>query len=132
MDVHGYIEAAGARRWRWGHVDCTLFAGDWALAKCGRDPGADIRGTYSDEAGASALVEAGGGMLPFIDGCLAAIDWERVDEPEDGDIGVVEAPLAPLGHMGLIPAIRAGGLWVIRTRRGYRAATFKLLAAWRG
>lgn len=132
MDVQEYLAAAGLIKWRYGEADCTLFAADWAIAKCGVDPAAGIRGTYWDEGGAARIVAAAGGMSAFIAARLTAIGWKQVQGPNDGDIGVVRTPLSPVGRIGLVPAIRAGGLWVVRTRYGQRAAMFECKAIWRG
>lgn len=131
MDVHAYLESACRKPWKWGGglsgfdgQDCTLFAADWAMRMAGRDPGDGIRGTYDDEAGAVAVLNGWGGVESFVDARLSAIGWHRESFPLDGDIGVVSAPLAPLGIVGKIPAIFSGGLWVIRTLHGQRGADF--------
>lgn len=138
MNIHTYLEAAGRKPWLWGGglsgfagQDCTLFPADWALRLTGKDPGDGIRGTYDDEAGAAAVLRDGGGVEDFVETRLIRCGWRRAIGAEDGDIGVVTAPLAPLGIIGDIPAIRAGGLWVIRTLHGQRAAEFKCRALFR-
>jgi hypothetical protein len=138
MDVHDYLERAGRKPWIWGGglsgfngQDCTLFTADWAMVVSGTDPGDGIRGTYDDEAGALAVLKMGGGVSEFVETRLVRVGWTRVGFPRDGDIGVVRAPLAPMGITGDIPAIYAGGLWVIRTAHGQRASNFSYSAAFR-
>lgn len=133
MDVHSYLESAGRKPWRWGGglsgfdgQDCTLFPADWALRLTGIDPGDGIRGTYDDERGAIRVLSEWGGISEFVATRMAASNWSVAwGHPRDGDIGIVTAPLAPFGVFGFIPAIRAGGLWVIRTIHGQRAAPFE-------
>lgn len=138
MNVHNYLASAGAKPWRWGGglsgfcgQDCTLFPADWALRLNGQDPGDGIRGTYDDEAGAIAVLKEWGGTGQFVETRLVRNGWRQVSDPLDGDIGVVKAPLAPLGVFGDIPAIYAGGLWVIRTLHGQRAGMFQHSAVFR-
>lgn len=140
MDVHSYLESAGRKPWKWGGglsgfdgQDCTLFPADWALRLTGIDPGDGIRGTYDDEAGALAVLNNGGGVEQFVEDCLFRGGWRRPSQAGavDGDIGIVTAPLAPLGIMGEIPAIYVGGLWVIRTIHCQRAAQFRCRALFR-
>jgi hypothetical protein len=139
MDVHDYLERAGRKPWIWGGglsgfngQDCTLFTADWAMAVSGEDPGDGIRGTYDDEAGALAVLRHWGGPVPFVESRLVRVGWSRsFSSAEDGNIGVVRAPLAPLGVSGFIPAIHAGGLWVIRTLHGQRSSAFECVAVFR-
>ncbi len=47
----------------WGSNDCCLFAADCILAMTGVDIASDLRGQYTDEAGAEKLIEQFGGSL---------------------------------------------------------------------
>lgn len=139
MNVHDHLEAASRLPWLWGGgddgfagEDCTLFAANWALALTGRDPGAGVRGMYSTERGALAILGRAGGMEAFIDRQLRQTGWIRIGaEPRDGDIGVVNAPIHTDGRMGPTPAVRAGGLWVARAERGQVGYAFETLSVWR-
>lgn len=51
------IEAARRRPFVWGGHDCCMFACDLLSAMTGVDPGAAFRGTYSDKAGAKAVLK---------------------------------------------------------------------------
>lgn len=44
----------------WGQNDCLLFCADAIQAMTGEDLGADVRGTYTDEAGALEVIETFG------------------------------------------------------------------------
>lgn len=139
MNVHDHLEAASRLPWRWGGgddgfegEDCTLFAANWALALTGKDPGEGIRGMYSTERAALAIVARAGGVEAFVDRQLRRDGWLRIAAaPRDGDIGVVLAPQVPDGRMGAVPAVRAGGLWVGRSPRGQVAYDFEAVSVWR-
>lgn len=138
MNLSDYLDSATRRRWQWGFVDCTLFCGDWAMTRSGRDPGEGIRGTYSTEGEALAIVEGAGGMVAFVGDRLEAIGWERlsfVNHPQEGDIGVVRAPVVPLGHTALVPGIFGseawGNRWITRGMLGLTAGRFPHRAVWR-
>jgi hypothetical protein len=138
MNVHDYLASAGSKPWRWGGglsgfcgQDCHLFPADWALRLKGRDPGDGMRGAYDDAASAVSFLKEWGGAGNLVEARLIGTGWRSVVAPMDGDIGVVRAPLAPLGIISEIPAIYAGGLWVIRTLHGQRAASFEHSAVFR-
>jgi len=132
MTLDDYIEAAGKRRWRYGDVDCTLFAADWAMAITGKDPAEGIRGTYSTAAEANAIVDLHGGAVAFVGGCLAGIGWRAVQNPEDGDIGIINTLAgSDVAVFRDVPAIHQGGLWLARGLRGIRGALYDPKAIWR-
>lgn len=131
MKLDDYLEAAGQRRWRYGDVDCTLFAADWALAITGKDPAEGIRGTYSNADEANAIVDRHGGAVAFVGACLTGIGWRAVQNPEDGDIGIINALTGNDAVFRDIPAIHQGGLWLARGLRGIRAAIYQPKAVWR-
>jgi hypothetical protein len=108
-------------RWQWGFTDCTLFAADWVVEVTGKDPGADLRGTYFDADGAAAILRAAGGAERLVGGKLSALGFQRVQTPRDGDIGMVLA-LTGFDAGGVevkeIPAIKFGPLWAVMSARG--------------
>lgn len=71
------IEAAENRVFVWGTFDCILFPADCAIAMTGRDPAEAWRGTYSDDAGARALIDRLGG----IDRCPPAAGLAEISNP---------------------------------------------------
>lgn len=106
-DWQSRLQACLAERWAqpfaWGAQDCALFAADCADACTGVDPAADLRGTYSDAAGAARVVAELGG--------LAAIAAARMG-PE------IAPALAQPGDIGLVLndgreclAVCTGGMW---------------------
>lgn len=59
----------------WGRYDCLTFAADCAMAITGRDPAADLRGTYSSELGAKrVMIERGWNSLADV----AASMYEKI------------------------------------------------------
>lgn len=81
------IAARLSKRFAWGEHDCVLFAADCIEACTGVDPAAEMRGTYSDAAGAARLVKNRGGMA-----AIAAAHCGSEVLPalaQTGDIGLV-------------------------------------------
>jgi hypothetical protein len=141
MTLLEYIK--GPHRWGWGgrrhadryhYCDCTLYAADWAAISTGKDPGEGIRFTYSTAEEANAIVEAAGGIEAFVHERLSACGFKRVQQPQDGDIGIVEV-LTGFDFEGLavkkIPAIRFGKLWSVMSARGSVTKNLTHSAVWR-
>ena len=59
------VEARRHMHFAWGTHDCGLWAADAVLACTGRDPAADLRGRYTTEAEAEALM-GGDGLYGLI------------------------------------------------------------------
>lgn len=78
------------RDWAWGTADCSTSACEAFALLHGVDPMEALRGTYSDERGALALVARHGG-------------WEALCASLAADAGLRECPplLAPIGALGL-------------------------------
>ncbi|TPM41536.1 hypothetical protein [Mesorhizobium sp. B2-3-4] len=133
MTLQEYIRLP--HRWRWGFTDCTLFAADWVVEATGKDPGADLRGTYFDAEGAAMVLRAAGGVERLVDKKLRALGFAGTDEPRDGDIGIVLA-MAGFDAAGAvvkeIPAIRFGPLWAVMSARGAMVKSLEWTGvAWR-
>ncbi|MBZ9719093.1 hypothetical protein LB519_14690 [Mesorhizobium sp. AD1-1] len=119
MTLEQYIRLP--HRWQWGLCDCTLFAADWVVATTCKDPGAELRGTYFDAIGARAVLHAAGGVERLVGAKLGLLGFQRVQEPDDGDIGIVRALTAIDGEgseFKHIPAIKFGPLWAVMSARG--------------
>lgn len=90
-DWQSRLQACQAERWSrpfaWGSHDCALFAADCVQAVTGSDPAADLRGAYSDAAGAARVIARLGGLRSIGDARLG----ERVAPlcAQPGDIGLV-------------------------------------------
>ncbi|MER8925776.1 hypothetical protein [Mesorhizobium sp. M0859] len=122
MNLENYIRLP--HRWRWGGMggeDCTTYCASWVFEATGKDPAADLRGTYFTAEDAEAILQAAGGVESLVGARLTALDFRRVSEPRDGDIGIVRA-LTGFDVDGLtvkdIPGIRFGPLWSVMSARG--------------
>lgn len=114
IDLEQYLDASRVRQWAWGEFDCLMFAAGWVWRRCGVDPAAEWRGTYSDEAGCIAAVERGGGMLALMTKGLATIG--RRGAAVAGAVGLVAAPVAD-GRLGMVGAICIDGrAWAVLSR----------------
>lgn len=81
-----------AAPFEWGRTDCAMLAADVVQALTGQDPAAELRGRYSDDAGAEALI-ADAGSLGALAACvLAGQDIPECPPPfaQRGDIALVE------------------------------------------
>lgn len=131
MDIKEFL--ALPHHFRWGGIgggDCMTFCATWAKEVTGIDLAANLRGTYRTKPEAHAVMDAAGGPLAFMDGRLAFIGAERVDEPHDGDIGLINTLTAD-GSKAEIGAIRFGPLWACIHPAGVRATHSDFIAAWR-
>ncbi|TIX52358.1 MAG: hypothetical protein E5V25_32815, partial [Mesorhizobium sp.] len=63
----------------------------WVFEATGKDPAADLRGTYFTDEDAEAVLQAAGGVESLVGAKLMALGFRRVTEPWDGDIGIIRA-----------------------------------------
>lgn len=82
------IEMAKEKPFVWGTHDCCLFAADCANAITGIDAAASLRGTYSNEGQATALVETNGGLASLVSSVCSGAGWLRITpkQAQRGDI----------------------------------------------
>lgn len=76
-----------ARGFLWGWRDCAMWAADGAFAATGRDPAADLRGTYYAPRQAARVMQAAGGLA-----ALASARIGPAITPEqalDGDVALI-------------------------------------------
>ncbi len=120
-------------RFRWGGMggdDCTTFCASWVAEVLGVDPAERLRGTYSTQEGAHAILNAAAGLVPFMASHLEPLGYQRVDAPQDGDVGVVLAPVGTDGDFREIGAIRFGPLWAVLGPHGVAARRLDPVAVW--
>lgn len=91
-----FVEARQDQAFAWGSNDCATHAADCVLELTGADPFDQLtpnpRGTWSDEAGALALLESLGGLLSAGDALLGS----RLRSPrlaQRGDVVLVSEPV---------------------------------------
>jgi len=99
----------------WGSHDCALFAADAIVAVTEVDPAAALRGTYSTEAEARAILDAAGGLEAIATEALGPSVPAALARP--GDIGLLDTALGEtlvvcLGERWMAPA--DDGLKVLR------------------
>lgn len=142
MNLEDFIRRP--RLWQWGGTrvmfavngvptpfrgeDCTTYAASWVHEVSEVDPAEDLRGTYATADEANAIVAGAGGIVGLVGSRIDPLGWRRIEEPLDGDIGIVEAISGVDGLLKEVPAIRFGPLWSVMAPRG--AMTKKL--AWTG
>lgn len=89
-----YLAGLRLRRWRPGELDCGIFMADWVRALTGRDPIADVRGTYQSERQFLRIVRREGGFEASCAARLAAAGFVETATPASGDLMIVLAPYA--------------------------------------
>jgi len=89
----------------WGQSDCLLSIGDYLAAAGHVDVAARFRGTYDDEAGAQAVMDAHGGPEGLIDMTGAV---RAAAAPVRGDVALVQG----------IGALCTGATFALRLDRG--------------
>ncbi len=135
MNIHEFL--ALPHRFRWGGMggdDCFTFPASWCLEKAGVDPAREFRGKYGSKAEAHALIAAHGGEVNFANRQLSSIGAQRVQNPCDGDVGIVRMMVGDSAsdvHLALVGAIRFGPLWASISPAGVRATNAEFIAAWR-
>ncbi|RDL51794.1 hypothetical protein BLJAPNOD_02935 [Ensifer sp. M14] len=126
--------AALPHRFRWGGMggdDCTTFCATWLQESIGIDPAASYRGTYSTAKGAHDILTRAGGVVAFAAKTLEPLGFKRVQNPQDGDVGVVKAIAGMDGTISEICAIKFGPLWMMLGPSGVVAKQMNHVAAWR-
>jgi hypothetical protein len=86
-EVLGLKEYFGAQifsRWKWGENDCVFFAINWIVIHTGVDPAERLRGSYSDEGGAMAVIDREGGFVEMVKREMAAHSFAETDDPREG------------------------------------------------
>lgn len=127
-----YLLDAGRRSFAWGQHDCCTFPADWALLRLGQDPMVHLRGTYSTEEEARAIVEEAGDLVALWSDVLSGLDISEASDPREGDVGVITV----LGEAGPIAngSIFTGRRWAFLAPRGLFVSSIgpaEILKVWR-
>lgn len=107
MTLDEYLMATADTPWEWGRCDCMLWVADWIKARWGVDPAESLRGTYSDEAGAEAILD-GDVLAKTFD--LLPREWQR-SEAREGDVAIIAVPRSN----ARVAAVWGGGGWIFKT-----------------
>ncbi len=96
----------------------------------GVDPIEEFRGTYSTRDEALALIASHGGIVALVDTLLPEQASSAPASPQNGDIGIIRAPLSIDGDMAEIGAIKFGPNWACLGERGVVGKQAEFIAAW--
>lgn len=119
--VSEFIRRTGGDPWRWGQTDCALWPASLVAEITGRDPAADLRGTYDTAFGCRQVLLRAGGLAGLSRRLMAGF---RTGETETG------VAVARLEGQVLCGVLRGGRL-VIKTDGGVRMTRdFTLLTGW--
>lgn len=117
------------RDFAWGISDCQMFPADWVLAATGRDPAAEVRGTYYCLATCQAVTGYFRDPVGTAAKHYEGIGLKRTSAPVRGDVGIAcvyrdDMPW-PVG------AICLGKAWAFKGPEGVVAeAPKEIMAAW--
>lgn len=125
-DLDTYLRASAARPFAWGDCDCSLWVADWIWQVRGIDPAAPLRGSYSGEDAAMAIIRRAGGLAALAASLAERAGLRETANPRRGDIGVIWTP-----RQGQVMAIRNVIGWACKSRRrGIAERRFPLVKAW--
>lgn len=124
--LHEYVELVAGERFAWGRFDCCLFAADAVRVMTGFDGAAPLRGRYSSEGEALALLQAEGGLEAYVSHVLGVpraplyaqrgdVVLRRVEGEMDAlgvCLGVMAAFAAPRG-ITLVPLDQCAMCWSV-------------------
>lgn len=129
-DLAQFLTELPRRKREWGKTDCLMILADWVKLRRGFDPAARWRGTYSDEAGAMALLKLHGGHAGIIDEALGAAS--RTKEPGEGDVAVIRAPqgIGTIKRPGAL-CLGEGMVALMTIDIGLVMARLPIVAAWK-
>ena len=128
-----YIAATRDLRFRWGEVDCCLWACGAVEAMTGIDPAMPLRGRYGDLDGAvGALYDfAGGGLLETVRALAELHHKDELRSPlyaQRGDLVVARGPRGWPDGLGVCIGAAAAYL----TPKGLRQVPLRhAITAWR-
>lgn len=105
------IESRRDSPFKFGQVDCCLFACDGILAQTGLDPAAKMfRGKYRDALGAARLVRKHGGVEAIAAKVCAAHGWPELPTPrlaQRGDVVLLDVADAMQCALGVVIGVDA-------------------------
>lgn len=127
-----FLDKSSRKPFLWGESDCMLDIADWlAFAtkdKELRDVGSKWRSRYSTQQECEALLEPMGGLVGAMKTEAKALGLESTDQPEPGDIAMVEG----FGDKPMGAIMMMSGRWRVRTEKGFVVShEFKPIVAWK-
>lgn len=122
MTLGEYLRAAARTPWQTRVHDCSAWPARWAGVAHRMPP-------YETDEEAEAIVAAAGGLVAMWERCIDDA-LARVDAPQAGDIGIIEA-VGRDGTPSHVGAIYTGRRWAVVTPRGLAAVSVDAVAIWR-
>lgn len=129
MDLTAFLDLSEGWVTVYGERDCLLWPALWVQIRTGVDGGAEWRGTYHDEEGCLAVLEAAGGFLAVMERGVAVVGLEEASEPQRGDIAVVRVRVAR--GEPFVGAICLGDGWAVMSGDGLRMIRAEAVRCWR-
>lgn len=127
-----YLAAAMAAPWRWGQMDCCMFAARWIEAATGYAGLVQNGARYADARGALRIIRRAGGLVPLVDLEMQRGGFRRTASPEAGDIGVIATGGAgDLAIAGASVVICYGPRWVGRSEHGLVVLNADPMMSWK-
>lgn len=111
--LDAYLESIEGKPFKWGELDCALFAADAIMAMTDVDLAAEFRGSYSDEVGAGAAITAAG-----FDGYEALAESLLPAPTDENPIGIGDVAVVDMPGFGSCLAIVGGAHLTAMTLRG--------------
>ena len=119
--MRAYLESFTGVPVEWGKSDCCMFMAGWLSLNGARL----VLPEYASERDGLRLIRAG--LVEVLDGVAARSGIDRTDDPQFGDVGVVETATGPKGAIWL-----HGGYVALRTDDSYLwLQPVKVLASWK-
>jgi hypothetical protein len=95
MALTTYMHERANAPFVWGVNDCCMFAADWVMRATGRDPIEALRGSWTDEASASHMLNAPGGLIRLVNTWGAREPLPTVATAQRGDVILFESGQGP-------------------------------------
>lgn len=129
--LSAYLEEQACLKTEWGKTDCCRFAAEWVRITTGEDPILRFTTGYRSKSEAGRIIAAHGGLPCLADKALAG--FPVVEEPEDGDIGLLRAHGRPnkWSVAGFAFALYRAGWWIGRAPFGIAGTRQEALKVWR-
>ena len=112
----------------WGFTDCYMTLADWVRDQTGRDPGADLRGSYGHPDTCPLARRLRADPLPTAEGAMSGVGLTRTTTPQPGDAGVIRHR----GQRYLFGGLCLGERWASKceTEGVLIARPTSIVAAW--
>lgn len=125
-DLQDFLRRAAAEPFALGEWDCAMFVANWVREQTGKDPAADLRGTYKVAFGWKRIVVREGGLSALVRRLAERAGMRSTTKIAAGAVGVVKV----LG-VGIVGAIAAGdGMWAMKFTDGLVVARADVTEAW--